>query len=72
MEQHKVFFEEKSDLELEQMLRAYLTGSTHISEAAVFSLCEVLAARKMPPASPAEVYRSHLAACFPDAVNTNT
>ena len=67
-----MFFERKSDFELEQMLRAYLTGPSQIPEDAVFSICQIPAARKMPLADPSEIYCSHLAVCFADDVNTNS
>ena len=71
MESGKTCFEGKTDRELEEVLQAYLIGRNPASGEAIVSICKTLAGRKDPAADPTDIYRSQLAACFPEAMKAN-
>lgn len=68
MDNRKVTYAEKTEQELVAIIQSYLTGNAPELRDDAAIICQVLAARKMPPADPAEIYRQQLAACFPDAI----
>lgn len=72
MEHQNQTYEGKSRQELSAILRAYLTGKQNISAEDVLPICQTLAAMETPEADPLDIYRNHLAACFPDAVKATS
>lgn len=71
MDIETAIYREKPEQELSAMIQTYLAGNAPDLRDDVFAICQILASRQSPPADPAEIYRQHLAAYFPDAVKSD-